>query len=176
MWPMLSKWDSFWAHGQNWVLNWYIIQVCILPFLMVVKILILDNPKQRCNHLTFGVLKGMKFRKLYHRINYQLGQKSSKLHSLGFKCQSKTFIVHLKYINNYDSKNLKIKTNHLHRYFLFRILHRCISFRYNCSNWVILELTQTCSHRHWCRKISEEILPKQTRQTKGVLKINAGLV
>ena len=36
---------------------WYIIKVDILSFIMVVKILNLDNPKRSYVHLTFGVLK-----------------------------------------------------------------------------------------------------------------------
>ncbi len=74
----------------------------------MVKILKSDNPKESDAYLTIGVLKSLKWRNqlskfaIYHWVNGQLGQKSSKLHHLGFKCQSKTFTVYLKDVKNYD--------------------------------------------------------------------------
>ncbi len=57
----------------------------------MVKILKSDNPKASYAHLTMWVLKTMKWRNrlskfvVYHWVNGQLGQKSSKLYHLGFK-------------------------------------------------------------------------------------------
>ncbi len=112
----------FCAHGQNWV--WYIIKVDILPFIMVVKILKSDNPKWSYDHLTFEVLKSMKWRNklskfaVYHWVNWILNKKSSKLHQLHFKFWSKTFTVYLKHIKKlWFCKNRKIAKNDPHRYF-----------------------------------------------------------
>ena len=46
--------------------SWYIIKVCILPFIMVLKMLKSDNPKWTFAHLTFGALKSIKWR---HRLS-----------------------------------------------------------------------------------------------------------
>ncbi len=65
---------------------WCSIKVCILPLIMVVKTSKSDNSKQSYAQLTFGILTSMKWRNrlsmfgVYHCINCQLGQKSSKLH------------------------------------------------------------------------------------------------
>ena len=82
-----------------WKLSyWHIIsKVYIFPFMMIVKILKLYDPKGSYAHLTIGVLKRMKLRNrlskfaVYHGVNGQLGQKSSKLHYLSFKFWSNTF-------------------------------------------------------------------------------------
>ncbi len=84
------KMRLFCAHGQN-LSSWYIIKVYILPFIMVRKVLKLNNANQSYGHLTFGVLKSMKQRNrlskfgVYHWVNCQFGQKSSKLYHLDFK-------------------------------------------------------------------------------------------
>ncbi len=105
--------------------SWYIIKVYIPPFIsiMVVEILKSDNPKRSYVHLTFGVLKSIEWRNwllkfgVYHCVNCQLVQKSSKFHHLGFKFLSKPFTVQLKHKNNYDfakiSKSKKITPTHI---------------------------------------------------------------
>ena len=67
--------------------SWY-----ILPFIMVVRSLKVDNPISKVMPIDLWVLKGTKWRNqfskfwVYHRVSWQLlGQKSSKLHCLGFK-------------------------------------------------------------------------------------------
>ncbi len=81
----------------------------------------LDNPKWSYAHLTFGVLKSMKWRNrlskfvVYHWINGQLGQKSLKLHHLGFKFWSKTFTHWFITHNNYDFAKISKLTKITHK-------------------------------------------------------------
>ena len=79
MWPMLSNsWDSC-AYGQNWILD-MLFKYALSHFIMVVKILKSDIPKQSYAHLTFGYWKSwngevsLKFG-VYHWVNFQSGQK-----------------------------------------------------------------------------------------------------
>ncbi len=82
-----------------WLSFCYIIKIYILPLIMVIKILKLDNLELSYAYLIFGVLKSMKWRNwlsmfgVYHWVNCLLGHKSSKLHHLHFKFWSKTFNI-----------------------------------------------------------------------------------
>ena len=109
MWPILSKWDSS-VHMVK--IELLITKVYILPFIMMVNILKMDNPKRSFDH--WGIEKyemeksaksavyhwvngqmGQKSSKLYHLCFKFMGQKSSKLYHLCFKFWSKTFTVDL---------------------------------------------------------------------------------
>ena len=112
-WQQCRKCDPFYQN-ETLLCTWSklsslcIIKVCILPFIMVFRILKSDNPKWSYAHSTIGLLKSMEWRNrlskfgVNHWVNDQAGQKSSKLHHLFFKFGSKTFSVHSKHTNNYD--------------------------------------------------------------------------
>ena len=122
------------------------------PIYMMVKILKSDNRTQSYAHMTFGVLKSMKWRNrlskfwVYHWFNSQLGQKSSKLHHLGFKFWPKTFTQHFKHIEIWFCKNLKITKNHPHRYFQpYLRLRSCTE----ASHWSVQGGVEVVLEQEW---------------------------
>ena len=89
----------------------------------MVKILKSDNPKRSYAHLTFGVLKRIKFG--FQSLRFTIGSIANwarnhyNYFQLSFNFSSKTFTVHIKHINSYDflkiekSKKKKKKKKHV---------------------------------------------------------------
>ena len=114
--------------------------VYILPFIMVVKMFKLDNPKRSYAHLTFGVLKSKKWR---NRLSKLLGLSLGQL-PIGPEIISITPFKFQILISNFHTtckthkrlwfcKNLKIERKSPPQVFSavspFVVLHRSISFR-----------------------------------------------